>query len=131
MPKIIRHWGDLVGLESDKYIVEVDLRCRGSILPKEETTETWDNYWEHHVFLDSKTFRKDHYKQATETLQKYGFDVVLESWDDETDDDTMKVTMDITHSEIEKLHQETGIPADPSNTDETEVANAIHTLIDA
>lgn len=131
MPKLIRHWGDLVGLESDKYRLDIELRCRGFIVPKEETQETWDNYWEHHVYLDTQTFSKECYQQATETLQKYGFDVQLETWDKEDGrEDTVKVVLDITKEEIEKLHQEVGLPADPNTTDNEEVAVAIHTLID-
>jgi hypothetical protein len=81
MPKLIRTWKELVGLESENYKLEIELMkydggC-GFIVPKVETEETKENYSEHHVYLSTRIFYRNHYKIATELLQKYGFDIEL------------------------------------------------------
>lgn len=85
MPKLIKGWKDLVGLESEHYKLEIDvfIGC-GWIVPKVETKETEDNYFEHHFYLSTHTFYGMKYKYSTEILQKYGFDVELDNWDKES-----------------------------------------------
>ena len=72
-PKKISSWQELVGLESENYKLAIDLEygC-GWIKPKVENEEFHD-----HIYLTTHTFYPSHYKWATETLQKYGFDVEL------------------------------------------------------
>ena len=78
MLKQIKSWEELVGLESEDYKLEIDLRhgC-GNIIPKDETEETQKDYFQHHVYLSTHTFYPSHYRWATEMLQKFGFDVEL------------------------------------------------------
>ena len=81
MPKLIKNWKELVGLESENYKLEVELigdygGCAW-IVPKVETGETKKNLLKHHRYLNTHTFYISHYKFATELLQKYGFDVEL------------------------------------------------------
>ncbi len=85
MAKFIKNWEDLVGLESENYKLEIDvfIGC-GWIVPKVETKETDDNYFEHHFYLSTHTFYGMKYKYSTEILQKYGFDVELDNWDKES-----------------------------------------------
>lgn len=83
MPRLIKSWEELKDLESEHYKIEVELDngC-GWIVPKEETKETKDNYWEHHEYLSTHTFYgRGQHKQYTKILQKFGFDVELDNWD--------------------------------------------------
>lgn len=84
MPKLIKTWDELVGLESENYKIVVELRggC-GWIRPKVETEETKENYFNHHAYLSTHTFYGSQYKQSTKTLQKFGFDVEIDNWDKE------------------------------------------------
>ena len=80
MPKKIKKWEELIGLESENYKIKVGLiggeaGCAW-IEPKVETAETFRSS-AHHVYLSTHTFYPSHYKWATETLQKFGFDVEL------------------------------------------------------
>ena len=74
MPRKMKTWEELVDLESQDYKLEIDLEygC-GWIMPKVKTKENR----EYRVYLSTHTFYPSHYKWATETLQKYGFDVEL------------------------------------------------------
>ena len=84
MSKLIKHWEELVGLESEKYEIIVERKygsCGAWIVPKVETKETEENYWEHHIYLSTHTFYGSTYKWSTETLQKFGFDVEIDNWD--------------------------------------------------
>ena len=76
MPKKIKSWEELVGLESENYKLEVKLGYGGgcaNIVPKIITEENKNFY----LYLSTHTFYPSHYKWATETLQKFGFDVEL------------------------------------------------------
>lgn len=87
MTKLIKDWRGLVGLESDNYILEIDLGyCNGWIKPKVETEQTEENYFDHHIYLSTHTFYGGNYKYSTVLLQEYGFDVQLENWDGETEE---------------------------------------------
>lgn len=82
--KLIKTWEELVGLENEKYRVEVDLdMCSGWIVPKVETKETEENYFEHHWYLSTHTFYGRNYAQYTKVFQKFGFEIELDNWDKE------------------------------------------------
>lgn len=77
--KIINSWEDLVGLESDKYkiLVDLNLGC-ARIRPKEENDETLgDDYSHHHFYLTTHTSYYPNYIGCTQLLQKLGFNVEL------------------------------------------------------
>ena len=76
MPRKIKSWEELVGLESEKYKLEIDVEGEcGWILPKPEIEQTQSSSYR--VYLTTHTFYPKHYKWATEILQKHGFDVEL------------------------------------------------------
>lgn len=79
MPKQIRTWKELVGLESENYKLEVTLLPYGGgsawIRPKVETKENRGS--KHNVYLSTHTFYESHYEWATKILQEFGFDVEL------------------------------------------------------
>lgn len=82
MSKLIRDWNDLVGLESEKYKLEIDLKFgSGWIVPKEETEETENDYHKHHKYLSTHTFYGKTYEYSTKLLQEFGFDVEIDNWD--------------------------------------------------
>lgn len=84
MARLIKTWEELNGIESEKYKVVVDLdMCSGYIEPKEETEETEENYYDHHVYLSTHTFYGSQYKYSTSILQQFGFDVEIDNWDKE------------------------------------------------
>lgn len=84
MARLIKSWEELVGLESEKYRLAIDiLNWSGWIVPKVETKETEENYFDHHVYLSTHTFYGKTYEWSTKTLQKYGFDVEIDNWDKE------------------------------------------------
>ena len=78
MPKIVKNWKDLDGLESEHYYIKVDhhIGC-GWIKPKDETRRS------HNKYLSTHTFYSKAYKGYEELLQACGFDVNLVSWDEE------------------------------------------------
>jgi hypothetical protein len=76
MPRKIKSWEELVGLESKKYKLEIEVESGyGWILPKSEEEQTRGS--DHCVYLSTHTFYPSHCKTMTEILQKYGFDVEL------------------------------------------------------
>ena len=84
MPKFIRDWKDLVGLESEHYKLDIDVNMGcGWVRPKIETKETEDDYFKHHVYLGTHTFYGHQHEWYTEKLQSLGFDVELNNWDKE------------------------------------------------
>lgn len=84
MSRLIKSWKELNGIESENYKIEVELENHcGWIVPKEETEETEENYFDHHVYLSTHTFYGTQYKESTEILQKFGFDVEIDNWDKE------------------------------------------------
>ncbi len=77
MPKLIKTWEELVGLESDEYYLKIDVdMCYGNICRKSD-----DEYME---YLSTHTFYGRNYQDSSVLLQEYGFDVQLENWDGET-----------------------------------------------
>lgn len=85
MPRLIRNWKELSEVPAnDKYKIVIDENmCSGWIEPVQETTETKNNYFEHHQYLSTHTFYGRHYKLSTELLQKFGFDIEIDNWDKE------------------------------------------------
>ena len=72
--KTIKTWEDLVGLENDKYKLEIDLEYgSGWIRPKHNKDEI-------SIYLSTHTFYEGNHEYSSKLLQKYGFDVQLESW---------------------------------------------------
>ena len=83
MAKYIKDWKELAQVPSnDKYKIEVDENdCCGWIKPVKETEETKKDYFKHHKYLSTHTFYgPTTYKESTELLQEYGFDVELANW---------------------------------------------------
>ena len=79
MPKLIKTWEELVGLESDEYRLEIDVEhCYGYIIRK-STNENVE-------YLSTHTFYGGTYKYYTYQLQKCGFDIQLENWDGKTEE---------------------------------------------
>lgn len=74
--KTIKDWNDLIGLESEKYKLEIDtkLGC-GHIRAKDSSSDLSEYY------LSTHTFYKNNYKGCEKILRKCGFNVKLQSWD--------------------------------------------------
>ena len=84
MSKLIKNWEELSKIPpNDKYKIEVDKEygCSAWILPLEETEETRENYFKHHVYLSTHTFYGKTYEYSTKVLQEHGFDVEIDNWD--------------------------------------------------
>jgi len=82
MPRLIKNWAELAGLESENYYLAIDVEaCYGWIMPKVETEVTQREYYDHHVYLSTHTFYGEEYKHSTKLLQQYGFDVEIDNWD--------------------------------------------------
>lgn len=82
MAQYIKNWKELAQVPpNDKYkiVLEEGGYC-GWIEPVKETEETKKDYFKHHIYLSTHTFYGLHYKESTELLQKYGFDVELANW---------------------------------------------------
>ena len=82
MAKYIKNWKELAQVPpNDKYkIVLEEGGYSGWIEPVKETEETYKDYFKHHEYLSTYTFYDPIYKESTELLQKYGFDVELANW---------------------------------------------------
>ena len=84
MARLIKSWEELFELESEKYKIDADREFYSAwIVPKEETEETEENYFDHHVYLSTHTFYGSQYEYSTSILQKFGFDVEIDNWDKE------------------------------------------------
>lgn len=83
MPKLIKSWDELNGLECENYKIRVEDNCCAWIVPKVETEETQKDYWEHHEYLSTHTFYGYEFRRSTEILQRFGFDVEIDNWDKE------------------------------------------------
>lgn len=83
MTKLIKNWEELAKVPAnDTYKLTIDIRdgC-GWIEPIEETKETREDWYEHHVYLSTHTFYGNHYEESTRILQEHGFDVEIDNWD--------------------------------------------------
>lgn len=93
--RLIKNWKELAQVPAnDKYriIVDTDM-CSGWIVPicdepskKDDficncSDDIKENYFKYHVYLSTHTFYGKNYKQSTELLQKYGFDIEIDNWD--------------------------------------------------
>lgn len=79
MPKLIKTWEEMVGLENDEYRLDIDTEhCCGYIIRK-STNENVE-------YLSTHTFYGGTYKYYTYQLQKCGFDIQLENWDGKTEE---------------------------------------------
>lgn len=77
MPKLIKTWEELVGLDNEKYYLKIDTNmCCGWIVSRSD-----DEFVE---YLSTHTFYGRSYQYFTALLQEYGFDVQLENWDGKT-----------------------------------------------
>lgn len=72
--KLIKNWNDLVGLENEKYILEIntDVGC-GWIRNKSDCSSV--------AYLTTHTFYGSKYKFSTKLLNSYGFNVEIDNWD--------------------------------------------------
>lgn len=86
MAKLIKSWEELNGLESESYKIKVEDNCCAWIVPKLETEETQKYYWKHHEYLSTHTFYGSHYKCSTNVLQQFGFDIEIDNWDKEREE---------------------------------------------
>ena len=83
MPKLIKGWEDLVGLETEDYYLDIDLEmCNGHIETKEHA-KTNDDYC--YTYLSTHTFYGLNYKDSTIEIQEHGVEDQLENWDGETE----------------------------------------------
>lgn len=80
MSKLIEGWEDLVGLESDNYILDIELNGGCGWIRNKNDSEDW------HRYLSTHTFYGSQYKNSTVALQECGFDVQLKNWDGETEE---------------------------------------------
>lgn len=72
--KLIKNWNDLVGLESEKYILEINanIGC-GWIKNKYDYSSV--------AYLSTHTFYGSKYQFSTILLNSYGFNVEIDNWD--------------------------------------------------
>ena len=72
---LIKDWKDLIGLESENYYIDIK-DYNGWIRSKNpENEKSWL------PSLSTHTFYGMNYKNSTHELQKYGFNVIIDSWD--------------------------------------------------
>lgn len=89
MSVLVRNWNELFTIPpTNKYKIVRDeddkIGCCAWIVPVEETKETFDNYFDYHIYLSTHAFYGKHYKESTKILQKSGFNVEIDNWDQET-----------------------------------------------
>lgn len=75
MAKLIKDWNELVGLESENYVLDIDLDMGCGWVRYKNTLKKA-------FYLSTHTFYGSKYKYSTEVLKEYGFDVELVSWDE-------------------------------------------------
>ena len=77
----IRHWQELSQVKpNDKYKLEIDTdMCSGWIKPIQETKETRENYFKHHVYLSTHAFYENHHEYYSKKLQEFGFNIGLDN----------------------------------------------------
>jgi len=75
---LIKNWEELRTLipqESETHILEVN-DYKGWIQSKNNSVDVYDNH-----YLSTHTFYGETYKWSTRTLQKCGFNVIIDNWD--------------------------------------------------
>jgi hypothetical protein len=81
-PKLIKSWDELKECISETHILEIDVDgCNGWITHK-NSNENYINYSENNHYLSTHTFYGSNYESSTALLQKCGFNVQLENWDE-------------------------------------------------
>lgn len=100
MTRLIRNWEELAQVPAnDKYKIIVDKEMyRGWVVPIWDEYDKYDDfichctnvdmsdiheYYKHHMYLSTHTFYGNRYKEYTEILQGFGFDIELDNWDKE------------------------------------------------
>lgn len=74
MTKIIRNWNDLVGLETEHYIVLIDKETgRGFVAPNLPLMDEDTIFFGHHYQISK--MHNNTCKEFVELLKKYNFDV--------------------------------------------------------
>ena len=74
----VRCWGDLVGIESNCYKLDVDMDLQeGWIIPKVENEITLGDFWRHHRYLGRFLFDPNPPKDYESLLKSYGFEVKI------------------------------------------------------
>ena len=79
-PVLIEDWDGLVGLENEKYKLEIDLDGGNGWVIKKGETEEEDNGM---LYLNTHTFYERNYDWTSKKLREYGFNVQLSNWDAE------------------------------------------------
>lgn len=74
MPKLIKTWKELYGMESENYVLDVNVEMGWGWVRDKKTRDTV-------AYLTTHTFYGSRHKYYTELLRKFGFDVELVSWD--------------------------------------------------
>lgn len=74
MPKLVKNWDELVGLESENYVLDINVHMGCGWIRDKHTNESV-------TYLSTHTFYGSKYRFSTELLNKYGFDVELVNWD--------------------------------------------------
>jgi hypothetical protein len=87
MPKLIKTWDELKECTSETHILEIG-DCNGWIHPKNDIDQ---NSFEGHHYLSTHTFYGGMNELSTRLLQQCGFDVELENWDEETENEVVIV----------------------------------------
>ena len=77
--KPIANWEELVGLETETHYLKIDLEnCCGWIYSKDTNEEV--------EYLHTHTFYEKSYEDSKKILNNYGFNVIIEKWDTEEND---------------------------------------------
>jgi uncharacterized protein YmfQ (DUF2313 family) len=72
--KLIKDWNDLVGLENEKYILEINTNIGyGWIRDKSDYSCV--------AYLGTHTFYGSKHQFLTKLLNSYGFNVEIDNWD--------------------------------------------------
>jgi hypothetical protein len=72
--KLIKGWNDLVGLENERFILEIntDMGC-GWVRRKSDYASV--------AYLSTHTFYGSRYEYSTKMLNSFGFNVEIDNWD--------------------------------------------------
>jgi len=102
MKKVIKDWKQLAKLKPSKNYRLIIGDCCGWIVPINDEpyphrgnsdefqcnckidSEEYINFFDHHIYLSTHTFYKNHYKESTKLLNKYGWkNIEIDNWDKE------------------------------------------------
>ena len=87
--QLIKNWSELAQVPAnDKYKIVVDEDMGSAwIRPVKETEETEKNWFDHNQYLSTHTFYGDYCEWSTELLQRFGFDIIIDNWDKEVNNE--------------------------------------------